>query len=933
MTLASGAHAQTAATAQGAAVEAVVVTGSRLATAGFQAPTPVTIVGAQQIAQSGASTIIDVVNEMPAFRNTTSPSNTTFGLRTAGQANVDLRGLGVARTLVLINGLRHVPVTAAGAVDTNHIPSSLVDRIEVVTGGASAAYGSDAVAGVVNFVLKNRMEGFTSNAMYGVSRYGDNIDKQLSVGYGKSFAGDKGHFIIGGEYASNGGTGYLFKGPRAWGNKEPGILTLAATRAAGLPSQVVSNYVESSAQCFGGYITNTVLKGTCFNDGGQPFILPQGELVGPSLMISTKQVNRNANIYPTQVIRGAFERTASMSRVEYEVTPDTTIFAGATYATLTDNTGGTVTSPTIVILRNNPFLPAATLNAMVANNIQSFSLNILGGGGLDGLGYNPIHASEAHNPVKAIEAQVGAKGKIFGDWDWDVGFVSGKVQATRTADYYWNQANWYASLYAVPDANGTAICGPTATNPNFAQFDAIVKTYVQAGCLPWNPFGGKKVDPAAVRYAFGKSYSNEQQTQSSAAINLTGEPFMLPAGAVSLATGVEWRKTSFNAEAGYESKPFYLVNENNISYEGAVDVKEAFVEVGAPLLRDVTLFKSLDLNGAARRTNYSTSGSVTTWKIGGTWDLNDWMRFRTTKSRDIRAPNIAELFNKGSQGRSNLTNKVTGVTAIAYGFSVGNSNLQPEIADTFTAGVVFQPKWNLLNGFRASVDYYKIKISGVIGTVASQDVIDRCLLQKITSYCSQIDFDPNNTLGFTGVHSQSQNQNKQYTDGVDIETSYRVPIETLNLPGSFNVRVLGSWVDDLATVAQGVDLDSAGQAVPKWTWTGNLDYKLNRFSIGVQARYKSPIKYSLTLIGPNDPTYSSVASNSISDNLWPGIVYINLNSSYDVISDGGKRVQIYTIIDNLMDKDPPLIAASLQSGGNPYDLIGRDFKVGVRVAF
>ncbi len=915
-------------------VETVVVTGSRLTNTGFQAPTPVTVLGAAQLEARAATTIFDLTKDIPVFRSSTGLNNAVFGVRFVGQATLDLRGLGNIRTLTLIDGIRPQPVTGAFVFDTNMIPASLVERTEVTTGGASAAYGSDAVAGVVNFILKKRLDGFTGTVQHGRSQRGDNKENLISLAWGTSFLDDRAHFIIGGDYNDNSGVTSFYD--REWGRREPGLLSLPANRPAGLPSQIFSDYVEMSANTGGGVIHTGPLKGTAFDLNGNPYQLQQGTIVGATEMVSPNQTNYLNTDNSWQNIKAPYERGAAMARLEYEISPNLRAYGTASYGELWTHTTLLGYSPTnIVIGRDNPFLPASVQQAMVANNLQTIPLSKLGSSRNHEFG--PWRSG---NILKNFNATLGLQGTVFGTWKWDAGYQQGRNNFKRAFLNVPKSANYYASLYVVRNAQGTPVCGPVATNPMFNAQDAATRAIwinnLEPGCVPYNPFGTRNASPEAIRYINGDSKADEDLRQRSAQFNISGEPFMLPAGPVSIAVGAEWRKDVFNQKGPYEDRPLFLVTENNVSYDAETSTKEAYAEIGVPLLKDLPFVQQLDVNGAVRRTDYSASGGVNTWKVGATWEVNELVRFRATRSRDIRAPNITELYLPGQGGLAPLTNRVNGVTAQVPILTSGNPNLTPEIANTFTAGVVFQPTWEWAWGARMSVDYYSIDIKDVITALPNQEIVDRYFVQGLKEYASFLVLD-NSPIGFNLIKPSTFNLNKQKTNGVDLELSMRPPIDALGLPGRLDFRGLATWVDDLRTltVANGVvqDLDTAGQFVPDWTMNFNFTYVLDRLSANVSVRYTTNIKYSPTLKGPDDPAYNPAANNSINRNRFPSSTLWNTTLSYNLIQEGSRRLQLFGMVENLFDKKPPLVGLLVVPGGNPYDLVGRNFKAGVRFSF
>jgi len=914
-------------------VEEVVVTGTRLLASGFTAPTPVTVVGAEQITQRSSGSVFEIIRDIPSFRGTSGPSANSTGAQSASKANLDLRGLGATRTLVLINGRRHVPDGTGNVFDTNLIPTSLIDRVDIVTGGASAAYGSDAVAGAVNFVLKNRMEGLTVDVRYGITQRGDNVEWNPSFAYGRSFMDDRLHFVIGGEMTHNNGTGTMYV--RGWGRKEPGLLSISANAipnrvALGLPANIISNNVETSAYTAGGLITSGPLRGTAFGPNGEVYPLQFGAINGGTEMIGTGNYGSVEN--PDQFLRAAYERAAALSRIEFDVTPDTVAFAQIQYGAL--HTHGRSFGARVPnfsnypVLINNPFLPAEVVQRMRAAGVTTFNYSASR--------HDDLGSIESHNRTETVQGDFGIKGKIFGDWAWDVGGGAGKATFAPNIHNTPRTADFYGSAYVVPGPNGQPVCGPPETNPYFLAQPAIVRAQLLAnlspGCVPYNIFGtNKEQNQAALAYFNSASQSDFEFRQYTVSANLAGAPLNLPAGPLSLAAGVEWRKEKLSSVNCPDCQKGALMNQNYSLFAGQVTVKEIYGESGIPVLADLRFVRTLDLNAAVRRTDYSSSGVVTTWKVGATWDIDESLRFRTTRSHDIRAPNINELFNPGSEGNPNIVNKTNGVSGFIKSNTIGNPDLKPETGDTFSAGVVFQPTAAWLSGLRVSVDYYNIVIHDVIGTLAVQDVLDAVLVRRDPAYEQYVVRD-STALGVARVNVPQQNLNALKTDGVDIEVAYRVPLDAYDLPGRLDLRALGTWIDDSRSIAGGRDIDSAGvSGTPTWSWNGSATYQLDNFTVGLMVRYTSKIKFSATLIGPDDPNYNIASSSSINQNLWPEALYYNAFFRYDIKNNFTKNLQVYANVDNIFDKKPPIVAISIN--GSAYDLVGRAFKLGVRFSY
>ncbi len=951
MLAAGSAMAQQTAAAAGTSVEAVVVTGSRLAATGFTAPTPVSVLGSAQLESRAIASVGEAVAELPSFRPG-GQSQAGGGTFSTGQNLLDLRGLGATRTLILVDGIRPTPNNVPGTFDTNMLPSSLIDRTEVVTGGASAAYGSDAVAGVVNFILKDRMNGFRGNIQYGISQANDAKQVSASLGYGHNFMDDRLHLIVGGDYDKQDPTGTLYS--RDWGKSEPGIVNLT-TRPAGIPANIVGLSSEYKLAA-GGLITSCVrgttiltttcpLNGTTFTSSGAPTPFLYGTLVGSNTMNAPAGAAPGVGNYGTSPIRAyrmraGGEHKSLLGRATYDLSPNTTVWGQFMYGEYQVSSFGNLrvrNDNQIYIDRTNPFIPAATAAAMDAQGITQIRMNrVLG----------EVGSAIVMNNDKTKQFIVGAKGTVFGDWKWNAAAVTGQSNFVYDVDGLPLLNNFYAAIYAIKDSSGKIVCGPMASNPNRTFLTAAQQALVTPNCVPINLFGDGSITPDAVKYFLpGRQIQSTIFKRDSANVNLSGEPFMLPAGPLSLAVGAEWHKdqvtVSVDAQTEAMSRAQAWFAVNPLPGAGEVSAKEAYAEAGLPMFKDLPLIKALDLNAAVRRTDYSTSGGVTTWKFGGTWDLNDSLRFRATRSRDIRAPNITELFIRGNDSNGIRTNPVTNVSAQLNGSSVPNSNLQPEVADTFTAGVVFQPKVDWFTGFRASVDYYNIEIAGVIGALSFNDVLNRYYVQRDQSVASFITFD-NSALGFSRVDSPQLNLNGQRVNGADVEFVYRTPADPLNIPGRFTLSANGSFLNQLETFdANGVTLGDLAGAIPKWRWKINLNYDVGHFGAALQANAFSDVSYRRDYVGPDSPNYNPAASNSVNRNVFPSFAYYSLSAHYALVDDGGKKLDLYGVIDNLLNSDPPDGAWAVfntqglgGSGGyNPYDGVGRYFKMGLRFQY
>ncbi|WP_179641011.1 TonB-dependent receptor domain-containing protein [Sphingomonas guangdongensis] len=893
----------------------IVVTGSRLQAAGFTAPTPTTVLGTGAIALRAPVSVSEVVNRLPAVRNSVSPNanQRQFG---GGTSPVDLRGLGPVRTLTLVDGNRFTPTLEDGTVDTSLIPVGLIERIDVVTGGASAAYGSDAVAGVVNFVLAKKLQGVRLSLQAGVSERGDGSSQVLNLAAGTSFAGGRGHIVAGLDATNNDGVGIILG--REWGRLYPGQITYGATRPAGTPALGFATGVNYSTQSVGGLITAGPLRGQAFAPDGSLYPFQYGTVYS-NLMVGGSNPGSEVFHWPIQT---PVERIAGMARVEYELTDAITAFAVGSYGWTRADTFTGFNQSSFVISRDNAFLPAATRAAMVANNLQTITVGRL----LTENGGVP-----QRNTFETWRAIGGFTGTLGPKWSWDASIQYGESTNEFRFLSQIIPANYRAAVNAVRDASGNIVCGPLATNPNLTP---ALRSQVQPGCVPINIFGQGAPSAAALAYIGPETYHDWTNTRLVVAGNLRGSPFATWAGDVQIAIGGEARRDELTATSDPYSLAAIAASGNYGAYSGRVNVTEFYGEVGVPLARDWTFAKSLEVNGAVRRTDYSTSGAVTTWKAGVTWEPFDAVRLRGTLSRDIRAPNLAELFAYSGAGVSvnstvNPFNNQTGALSTSTN---GNPNLQPEVARTRSAGIVLQPDWNWAQGLKLSADYFDIDVRGLITQVAATQVIARCFAGE-TVYCPQIQFD-NSAFGIANVQQLSFNLNRLRTRGLDFEVAYRVPLP--ESAGRLDLRVLATHILRLTTYDRGTVIERAGSlangGLPRWVGTADLTWALDAFTTTLSGRYTASAINDVTRIGPDDPAYSPALPNSININKFPSAVYLDLNIQQRVAL-GGTEFTFFGLVENLLDKEPPVFAGIGILTGNPYDLVGRRFKFGARMQF
>ena len=906
-------------------VQEVIVTGSRLARAGFAAPTPLTVVGAAEFQRQAAPSISDVLNQLPAFRAQTTPATSSINISNAGAQLADLRGLGSNRTLVLVNGRRFVagtvsgtnPYSPAGAVDLNMIPSSLVERAEVVTGGASAVYGSDAVAGVVNLILNDHLEGVKGSVQYGASQRGDGQEYMVSLAGGSGFADGRGHFSLGGEYVDSKRVDECRSRPAC--GEQYSSVSNPTPQTNGLARSILMPNTRTATASYGGLITAGPLRGTEFRSDGTTFQHDYGTYYGSGLFQSGGSADPTNPFLINFPLVAPVERYSLMGQGTYDFNASLTGFVELSYG---HSHGTTVASQvrdagTIVIRRDNAFLPASVGASMDQAGITTFNFGRIG---------QDIGPSLGDVKRSTARFATGLRGKFGDGWAWDAYYQYGQTDYHQRAYNVRINDNYTRAVDAVRAPNGQIVCRSTLTTPN----DPLVQ-----GCQPLNLFGENNFSAAAIAYAFGTASQDTKLTQQVAAATVRGDLFTWAPGAVSGAAGVEYRVEDASGTSDAISAALRFNTNPGAAIAGpAITVKEAFAEVAIPLLKDAPFARSLELNGAVRGTDYSTTGSVVTWKIGSVWEPSQALRFRVNRSRDIRAPNFFELYSPQSRGNQLLTDPRFGnasqLTAIITG---GNPQLENEIADTVTVGVVVSPLSNL----KFSVDYYDISLDGAISTIGGQTIVDRCE-RGATEFCSLIDRSATGQI--TVVRNINLNVANLTTRGLDIEASYVTSLAG----GQLSLRALATHVKDLITADSFGSVDRAGMngvppsaqpGLPSWIVNSNVGWSSDRFATELQVRYISKGIYNALLIGPGQEGYSPTLTNSISDNSVSSYFYVNLNAQVNLIKDGARTLQLFGVINNLFDQQPPADLPSSFANGNPmlYDVVGRAFRVGARFSY
>jgi iron complex outermembrane recepter protein len=937
----------------------IVVTGTRITSSGYSAPTPTTVVDAADLQKSGQPNVFTTIARLPSLQGstgvTTGTNSTSSGLQ--GLSSFALRGLGTIRTLTLLDGQRVIGANVTGVPDVSQFPQLLIRRVDIVTGGASASYGSDAVGGVVNFVTDRRFEGFKAQASGGVTTYGDDEQYLVGLAAGRAFLDQRLHLSGSVEYDHEKGVpagdfGESAPGARDWFH----AATLANTGNTnnGSPQYVYINHAQSYQYAKYGLITNGPLQGTAFDAAGNPFTFTYGSNGVPARNAAGTVTgcfpgfcvggDNSGAVGIGTTLQSQVERKVGYGRIGWSLNDDNEIYATINWAQVDTgnqpNPGSAKQGLTIQC--SNPFVPAATQAACAGAGITSFQYGVT----------NAILPNIFVEPSREQQRYVvGAEGSfnmVGTDWKYDSYYQHGQnTTDIRVSNMPLNPR--YNQAIQATSLNGQTVCANATARAS--------------GCVPLNIFGNPQQDPAALAYVvpeFGP-FQHTVQKQDAASVAISGDPFSWYAGPVSVAFGAEYRKEQYRVVADAYGNGVTADSPNNDAYpadpllntliggnwyagnyhngSGEYNVKEAFLETNVPFV-DSDAWGKANLNLAGRWTDYSTSGKVYTWKIGSTWQTPyEPVRLRAVFSRDVRAPNLSELFaapvSINTPGITDPFNGGRTVTASAN--TIGNANLDPESARNLEVGVVLMNP-DFLPGFSASFDYYRIRVKDVISTLTAQQQVNFCFA-GLQQFCNTFDLTPNSAF----VTIQAFNLAEIYTNGFDIETSYRLGLESLHLPGSITIRALATHVINNITdpgIPGAVDVQNAGVntpvtngSTPKWKAYLTQSWDFEDMGVDLTERIISSGVFGnqYTVCQSNCPV-STVNNPTINYNHMAGAFYLDLGARYSVTD----KVAAFIKIDNLLDRDP--VASPQTNTGidiNPflYDTLGRMYRAGVRYNF
>jgi outer membrane receptor protein involved in Fe transport len=939
------------------ALEEVTVTGSRIRRDDFSNPQPTTVVGGDMLENLGIVNLGDAMANLPSNVGNNTPTANPGGNFFNGANIANLRGLNPffgSRTLTLVDSRRHVPTNQGDGVDLNFIPSILIDRMEVVTGGASASYGSGAIGGVTNILLDRDLEGGKVQVDFGTTAEDDGDDIHYGLAWGTAI-GENSHFVVGYE-----------------AQDMDSIDSCAQARdwcAEGIAIQTDANYATSPNPQYvvlPNSRTNNMNRVGMFPLLGQTFTSDAGTTLRP--FVSANALNQGGegrHVYEYTQLRSNVDRETVYATFTHDFTDDLSMFIeGSVGSVETYSPQGSLDLNFGLLAPDNYYL-----NKLPVNPCATFPGPCFFNKDFTGI------AQTANDTSTDLERfAIGFNG-AFGDttWTWDAYYQVGESDRNQNVLDNRHARAFDFAMDAVPsiagDYNSPAVC--RVTRDGMAP-GSLIDPRIAQGCVPINLFGNN-MTAAGFDYAFGRLLENTVVEQDIVEAVASGELFDgFGAGAVRAAFGASWRDESI-ANIADTSQPDYQRTDYLIQYgesfAGDVEVIEYFTEV------DVPVTESFGLVGAIRRSEYTNTGGlgtgraqgqsfdygITTWKVNANWEINDLISLRGSQSRDVRAPNFRELYYgqiiPAGPAFGFCSNPWTGNINLGFFTNTGDAciydlhgglGLTPEEADTTTIGFILTPQdWDI----RFAADWYQIEITDAITPANIQLSIDGCLARN-AEYCSQITgvlLNPADPLGgFSDIHKVSPEARnfRGYTSrGVDLTADWAGEFDF----GTISARVIASRVleqaiqpnealpnlerDIAGVVGQGTGFLSDWASSPDWTAQLITTYMRGPWTVTTQGRWVKEGDVYAERFGPNDSNYDHNRIDSLSDNALPNYFVWSLTGSYDfTVQD--VQLNVFGTINNLFDKDPPISGVGVGGASSIfYDTLGRNFRVGLRAEF
>lgn len=953
------AAAKTGASADEASVDDIVVTGSHIARPEVESAMPVSVIRTEDAKNFGRNTVYDTLLLNPAVGPGLGDTTSGGQEYDAGVANINLRNLGISRTLVLVDGQRWVPGGArSSSVDLNTIPSALIDRAEVVTGGAAAIYGADAVTGAVNIIMKKKLSGIHLSATNGISGHGDARQSDASIATGFDFGEDRGHFVVGAAYQD---TAPLAVTDRY--NQRPSYYPNPASKSSsdGIPDNLLNRDTRQLNRSFVPAFCLPTL-GACGQFyqliGGVVTAVPQSSYTTTVAGETGAQMGAlpyTSNAFENVTLRAKQARATAYAHASYELTPAITWGATLSYAHTynrasaewpayrddarpTNWWGGTTSE---IATLTNPYLPGSLRAFMLANGLTAIPL--------DRTYLNLPPPLEIHKRDNiTVGSDIG--GKLTDKLKWQAYARYGQVIDNITTENMVGKNEWLAARNTIVDATGTIVCADAAARA--------------AGCQPLNFFSTDPYSQSLLNYLEHSRYERTKNTLIDTGGNINGGLFSLPYGELTFAAGFEWRRETLSTRDDPDTaKLADIVFSPGADFarhpnlDAKRETAEVYGEAVVPLLKDLPFARRLEIEGAYRYSHYTGGLHTNTWKAGGTWEPVSGLSFRGVYSHSVRIPNFGELFSpvspatigtiadpcqasyitQGPNRAANCAALIPGVplplptpnlnAPVIYGG--GNSALRPESSNSFTIGTIIQPRF--LRGFDMTVDLWDIKIDNAITSLPYTTLLNNCVDSSggpNQVYCGLITRNAQGNV--TSVQASFQNLASQHARGIDFGLNYRTPVGS----GLFRASLNGTYLLKQLLVAQAgkTGVDYVGEwDNPRFKATLLTEFTHGKVTLGVNTRFISRSLYAATQTSSEQYQYPHIPAYVYNDIT----VTVRPTQKFN-ISAGVKNVSNVQVPFELRQFNyAPHLSGSnfgvFNAAGGYYDVIGRYFfvKVGI----
>jgi len=902
--------AATEAAAEEKDMEYIQVTGSRIARSGIEAATPVNVVNADDLAESGFSNVYDVLKSVPSIGVGLGGANSSPGGLPNGQAGasfVNLRGLGTDRSLVLVDGRRRVSGSAdSSAVDMTMIPAGLIEQVEIITGGASAVYGADAVSGVVNMIMKDDIDGLELSVSTGASTAGSGGERfSLDLAGGTDFDNNRGSLVFGLSYSKE----YELKASQRDFSRTQ--LNLRPNPDNTGPDDGIFDRIHVED-----------LRFSALPYGGRFIVAGQEYTVDPDLRLldfgtkfdGLRSFGGTDGFQQVDVsrLRPEQEVLSMRTEVNYEINNNVSFFTTVEFGqTETLSSGQPDFDFGLKLQRENPLLPQGVTDLMDANGLTEISVN------RDHLSLglrSPRFDRTSYNILAGFE------GELSNEWKWDVAYQFGSYETNSKWKNFLIAEKFHEAIDVISDpTTGEAVCRSGA-----------------AGCLPVKLLGTETPSQDALNYFQHTALRFHRNQQQLITATLSGEIMELPAGYLQFASGLEYRKESIETLDDGLARQGQLRRFRGATPQDAeLSAKEAFLELDVPLVVDQPFFYDLGLEAAIRVSNYDTIGTTTAWKLGFNWAFTEDVRLRVSSATSVRAPNLSELFSPGitsgaflvdpcDDDQINLGTSSRAANCAALGIPTGwddpnaapakeiitggNENLSEEESESFTAGIVLTP--SSIDGLSFSIDYWDIEITNAIGQFDFNTVLKKCVDSDSIDnvFCPLIVRDAQ--LSVDHINLGKINVGQLNAKGIDFEGHYDFDIADGNLAFSLN----GSYLLDHEELVDSNDptslfINKGGVENPEFRTNLNVSYTTGALSVSLNNRY----------IGSVELDQNALTDESIDKNDVPSRLYNDLVVGYEFENE----LRVTATVSNLFDIDPPKRDIIFTGANGNYDNVGR----------